>query len=246
MEYQDIYNLQEHVLKKLQEMSDHQFNNSKLCGGTALSRCWLNHRVSYDLDFFLKEGFKAQELLRSFKKNKINYEIKDIVDDNRKANQLHGYIVLNKEKLKVSFVEDSYFDVYNKIKRPFGSLIATTESIDGLYHRKLRTVSGAGSEGDYVDGGRQKARDLFDLFVLSQEYMPIKKFIKSIPYVFPSDAFNNGLISMPWFQLIEELSEIKCDKKYKKALEIDHIQSVLCQEIDAKIIADSLIKKIFK
>jgi len=36
----------------------------KLCGGTALSRFYLQHRISYDLDFFVPEGagFHAQAL----------------------------------------------------------------------------------------------------------------------------------------------------------------------------------------
>ncbi len=47
-----LYQLQEDVLERLQTMGDPQFEQAKLCGGTALARCWLDHRVSYDLDFF--------------------------------------------------------------------------------------------------------------------------------------------------------------------------------------------------
>lgn len=36
-----VYPLQEAVLAGLQAMRDAQFNSAKLCGGTALSRCWL-------------------------------------------------------------------------------------------------------------------------------------------------------------------------------------------------------------
>jgi hypothetical protein len=41
-----LYRLQEDVLGRLQAMADSQFEQAKLCGGTALSRCWLDHRVS--------------------------------------------------------------------------------------------------------------------------------------------------------------------------------------------------------
>jgi predicted nucleotidyltransferase component of viral defense system len=58
-----LYSLQEAVLAKLQAiLEDTQFNRAKLCGGTALSRCWLDHRMSYDLDFFLPYGFSASAI----------------------------------------------------------------------------------------------------------------------------------------------------------------------------------------
>ncbi len=117
----------------------------------------------------------------ALKKAGIAYETKDIVDDPRKANQLHGYVSHQGQRLKVSFVEDAYFEIYPAVKREFGGLIARTEEIRGLYHRKLRTVAGGGSEGDSFEGGRQKARDLFDLHVLSEAFMPIKPFMESLP-----------------------------------------------------------------
>jgi len=64
-----------------------------LCGGTALSRCWLGHRVSYDLDFFLPEGFDARKMATALKDAGISFETRDIVDDLSKANQLHGYAI---------------------------------------------------------------------------------------------------------------------------------------------------------
>ena len=54
-----LYHLQEDVLVRLQQMGDAQFSTAKLCGGTALDRCWLGHRMSWDLDFFLPGGFGA-------------------------------------------------------------------------------------------------------------------------------------------------------------------------------------------
>jgi hypothetical protein len=87
-----LYRLQEDVLGRLQAMADSQFEQAKLCGGTALARCWLDHRVSYDLDFSLPEGFDAAKMAAALKKAGIAHETKDIVDDPRKANQLHGYV----------------------------------------------------------------------------------------------------------------------------------------------------------
>ena len=55
----------------------------------------------------------------------------------------------------------------------------------------------------------QTARDLFDLYVLSQEVMPLRPFMQSLPSAYPAAAFDNGLASMPWFELMDELAKIK-------------------------------------
>ena len=120
MRTEDIYPLQEAVLVRLQSMNHPQLSVAKLCGGTALSRCWLGHRVSFDLDFFLPEGFKAGELAIAMKKTGIDFRTKDIVDDLKKANQLHGYVSHEGRLLKVSFVEDAYFTLFPAVEKSFG------------------------------------------------------------------------------------------------------------------------------
>ena len=235
-----LYPLQEAVLDRLQSMGDLQFNQAKLCGGTALARCWLDHRLSYDLDFFLPYGFRAADMAVALKKKGIVFETKDIVDDPRKANQLHGYVIHHGQRLKVSFVEDAYFETFPAILKAFGKLTVQTEEIPGLYHRKLRTVSGAGADGDSFEGGRQKARDLFDLHVLSSSFMPIRDFMAVLPYPFPSDAFDNGLANMPWFDLMDELEEIVCDPKWNQAKDVGFLQIALYEQIGAKVLFDHL------
>ncbi len=228
-----LYRLQEDVLAALQGLNDEQFAKAKLCGGTALARCWLNHRVSYDLDFFLPEGFDARALSGALKKGGIVLEVADMVDDKLKANQLHGFIVHRGERLKVSFIEDSYYDVYPATVEKLGDSTATTESVEGLYHRKLRTVSGRLSEGSEVVGGRQTARDLFDLYVLSKAHKPVREFMAVVPYAFPSDAFDNGLSSMPWLELAEELQQIRCAPEWEAAKDLAFLQDSLFAEIGA-------------
>lgn len=228
-----LYGLQEGVLAALQSLNDEQFAKAKLCGGTALARCWLNHRVSYDLDFFLPDGFDALALSVALKKGGIEFEVTDIVDDKNKANQLHGFVVHQGDRLKVSIIEDAYFDLYPTTVRKLGVLMVGTESVDGLYHRKLRTVSGRLSEGAEVVGGRQTARDLFDLYVLSRAHKPIREFMATVPYAFPSDAFDNGLSSMPWLELAEELHQIRCAPEWEEAKNMAHLQDSLYAEIGA-------------
>ncbi len=225
--------LQEEVLRQLQGMVSARFDAAKLCGGTALARCWLGHRVSFDLDFFLPEGFRARDLAIDMKKAGIDFATQQIVDDPRIANQLHGHVRIAGEVLNVSFIEDAYFDVFPAVERAFGALRVSTEAIDGLYHRKLRTVSGSAGEGAQVVGGRQKARDLFDLFVLATEYRPIQEFMAQLPYAFPQEAFANGLAGMPWFDLIDEFEQIRCDPKWNAAKDVAHVQNFLFAQIGA-------------
>lgn len=235
-----LYSLQEAVLSRLQSMGDSQFNVAKLCGGTALSRCWMEHRLSYDLDFFLPHGFRAADMSAALKKAGIVYETKDIVDDPRKANQLHGYVIHNGQRLKVSFVEDAYFETFPAVEIAFGGLTVRTEEIPGLYHRKLRAVAGSGAEGDSFEGGRQKARDLFDLHVLSVGFKPIREFMDSLLYAFPSDAFDNGLANMPWFDLMDELEEVVCAKEWNQAKDVMYLQNALFEQIGATTLLDEM------
>lgn len=233
-----LYALQEAVLARLQTLPDSQLALAKLCGGTALSRCWLDHRISYDLDFFFQHGFKAADLAVSLKQAGIAYEATDLVDDPHKANQLHGYVTHEGQQLKVSFVEDAYFELFPALVEPFGALSVRTEEIAGLYHRKLRTVAGNADAGDSFAGGRQTARDLFDLYVLSQTHMPLNAFMASLPYPFPSAAFGNGLANMPWFDLMDELAEIICDSRWKQAKDIACLQNALFEQIGAAVFSD--------
>ena len=235
-----LYPLQDAVLAGLQAMGDPQFNKSKLCGGTALSRCWMQHRLSFDLDFFLPHGFKAAGMATALKKSGIVFETKDIVDDPRKANQLHGYVRHNGQSLKVSFIEDAYFETFPAVEMAFGGLSVRTEEIPGLYHRKLRTVAGSGAHGESFEGGRQTARDLFDLYVLSSSFMSIKDFMVSLPYAFPSDAFDNGLANMPWLRLMDELEEIVCNPKWKHAKDVAFLQEALYAQIGAASVLDEM------
>ncbi|MDP2171220.1 MAG: nucleotidyl transferase AbiEii/AbiGii toxin family protein [Rhodocyclaceae bacterium] len=236
---EEIYPLQEAVLLRLQSLSHPQLSVAKLCGGTALSRCWLGHRVSFDLAFFLPEGFKAGELAVAMKNAGIDFRTKDIVDDLKKANQLHGYASHEGRLLKVSFVEDAYFTLFPAVEKSFGGGLVRTEEIPGLYHRKLRTVAGQGSEGDSFEGGRQTARDLFDLYVLSQAFKPLAEFIESLPYAFPSAAFNNGLASMPWYDLADELGEIICADEWAHAKDVAFLQNALYGQIGAVLVDDA-------
>ena len=209
--------------------------SAKLLGGTALARCYLKHRVSYDLDFFLPEGFDPNELAVSMKAAGIRAKPLEIVKDASKANQWHGFLVLPEGNLKVSFIQDSYYDVFAAVNKNLDGILVKTETVEGLFHRKLLTVSHPSPDGKTATGGRQTARDLFDLWVLSQAVMPIRKLIASLPYDYPEDAFIDGLDGMPWFDLSSDLAATLANKKWAAGKDVEIVRKYLYAQFGIKI-----------
>ncbi len=78
----------------------------------------------------------------------------------------------------------------------------------------------------------------FDPYVLSRKVMPIRPFIGSLPYAFPAAAFENGLVSMPWFDLLDELAEIICDPEWERARDVEFLQNALYLEIGANAVSE--------
>jgi Nucleotidyl transferase AbiEii toxin, Type IV TA system len=232
-DFAPLLDAQEALIERLNSLGDAQFLAAKLCGGTALSRCYMQHRLSYDLDFFFPQGFDAQKLARVMLQAEVGFETHTLVDDPHKANQLHGFALWQGQTVKLSFIEDAYFETFPAVEKSLGKQTVRTERIDGLYHRKLRTVSGSVAAGDEVVGARQTARDLFDLYVLSKAHMPIRTFMASLPYAFPTAAFDNGLVSMPWFELMDELRELVVDEQWRLGTDVHELQTHLFNEIGA-------------
>jgi len=66
--YQRLYKFQDQVLKVIQQC-DTEFY---LPGGTALSRCYLDHRYSDDLDFFVNFSSTFEKQTNKIKKHLIS------------------------------------------------------------------------------------------------------------------------------------------------------------------------------
>jgi Nucleotidyl transferase AbiEii toxin, Type IV TA system len=197
----------------LQKIGGVQFDRPiLLCGGTALARAYLHHRVSYDLDFFIGGRFDVNHLIRMLKAHTIpltNTGIEDGTGDF--APQLFGWIPLHGVDLKVSFIEDSYFDMFPTEQKIIGGIPVLVDSLSGLYHRKIRTITGNGNS-DVPTDGRQTARDLFDLYALDALVEPIPSFIRSINAQganVSEKALALGLSQMPWHALLEEFEQIE-------------------------------------
>lgn len=209
----------------------------KLCGGTALSAFYLHHRLSYDLDFFLPK-FSPEHALKAMKDAGATIRTLDLVSRAGEAVQLHLQVKAGTNWIKVSFIEDAYYDLFPAVPQTLGDVAVFTESIDGLYHRKLRTIVGHITEGEEPEGHRQTARDLFDLWVLTQAHMPILPFIETLPYDFPVEALKNGISDMPWFDLIPEFKELSAADGWKDGCDVEVVRNTLLGSLGMKDLGD--------
>jgi predicted nucleotidyltransferase len=152
-----------------------------LAGGTALSVFYFHHRESYDLDLFSREFSRdrAKEIIRDLSKA-TGRVIK--LDKEQNKNGLIRMVVCflyitKEETLKIDFVEDSQ-ELLKPIKIVDGIPVL---SIEDIYIRKILAVCGSSETLDMTGrkmfkGGRQEARDFFDLYFLSATFMPLSKF----------------------------------------------------------------------
>ena len=199
-----------------------------LAGGTALARYYLKHRVSYDLDFFIGHAFSPERLAIKLGLIGIHLSDIDMQSDGKWANQLHAYTNLDGQIIKISFIEDLYVDMWPHQK--FGT--AFTEEIGGLYHRKLRTISGNGY-GKEITGARQTARDLFDVFILNNQIQSIEEFLAEANAHganFPVDALCANLLAMPWIDLMGEFENLELLSPYDKFSLIGDVKSALVKQ----------------
>jgi Nucleotidyl transferase AbiEii toxin, Type IV TA system len=213
---------------------------AKLCGGTALTRFHFQHRLSYDLDFFVPEGFDSQALINRLA-GSVPMSNLEITHDPIKADQLHFTLMVADAPVKVSFIEDMYDDLFPLIDSNLvvGGVAIKTEPVEGLYHRKLRTVVGwADVDATQPAGGRQTARDMFDLYVLSKSHLPIRTMIEQLPYAFATTAFEDGIANMPWYDLMHELSETVAAPRWIEGKNVEVLRNHLLAEIGMTDIAD--------
>ncbi len=228
-ETSDLYPLQDQILAKVFEhQNEWGIPNVILCGGTALARCYLDHRISYDLDFFIPSHFSAERLLQKAGRSGLILVDATVEEGDKYVTQIHAYTKVNRELIKLSFIEDVYEGMWNSIN--INGI--QTETVQGLYHRKLRTVTGSG-HGEQTQGSRQNARDLFDLYVLHKSVEPISKFIKQINRGganLPITPFCANIITMPWMDLMEEFDRLVISDEYSNTDFFREIRVTLVDE----------------
>jgi len=221
MAYTRLYKQQDKILKKIFDIEKDLFPGARviLVGGTALARCYLQHRASYDLDFFVNARFDPVVVQRRLSNARVKLRMVEFVNDQMFAAELHGVADVDGEPLRISIVEDIYADMF-----PVKTVDdIRTEAIEGLYHRKIRTITGSGegvasSTGRTVQAGaRQTARDLFDLYVLSKEIKPLLEFVREINRHgagVPESLLISGLRKVRWMELMDEFEMLEVAERY--------------------------------
>ena len=145
-----LYPLQDKIL---QLFADNNIGHY-LTGGTALSRAYLNHRYSDDLDFFLnndpvfeKEADRAIALLQN------NFQ--EINIDNRQLGFRRIFVNENDLQLKLDFVNDVEYHLNGFEKT---NLYFKTDNPLNILSNKISALN------------RQSAKDIADIIEISRNY----------------------------------------------------------------------------
>lgn len=168
-----------------------------LCGGTALELYYLHHRFSVDLDFFspqysLKE---INKLVNEFKEYSRVIKLESEFVAKGRA-QVRFYTILVKgadRPLKIDFVEDVVFE--NPAIKKFNKV--PVYSAENIYLQKILAITGIefieDDTGRLRSQGRNKARDVFDLYMLSKKICELHIFLRK-----QSHQIKRGIVH--WYQ----------------------------------------------
>lgn len=211
-----------------------------LCGGTALSLFYFNHRESEDLDFFTQTfSFdRVQAIVNDLKKDlKCSIELKaENISEKQKTKIMIFNVFQGEDAIKVDFVQD-VLPVIGTFKREYDGNIL---SLEDIYVRKIYAASGLRMGMDDTGalqfaGGRQEAKDLFDLYYLSTKFLRLSEFVNT----YCGQALKEGIIR--WFRQFDRmqmkigLSEIRTDQKIEfRNIDRhfdDEIKKILLREI---------------
>lgn len=149
--FKQLYPLQDVTLKVIAEAD----SNFYLTGGTALSRYYLHHRFSDDLDFFLN---LAKDFSEQTEKclEKLRQEFGEDLEENIKGDSFMRCFVNREDTtLKIEFVNDVLFRVDMPIHT---NLYIRTDSIENIISNKTCALS------------RNEAKDLADIWYITQNF----------------------------------------------------------------------------
>lgn len=148
-----LYPLQDKVL----ELAEKAGTAFYLTGGTALSRAWLQHRYSDDLDFFLNsdDAFTAEtgkmfDVLHSAFGNKLQR----LTD----SSNFHRWVIDEEDIiLKIEFINDVAF---RKGKPTKTELFFQTDTIENIASNKISALS------------RNEPKDIADILFIEKKFSP--------------------------------------------------------------------------
>lgn len=220
--------------KDLLGLVTRKYSELYLVGGTAMSLLY-NHRISEDLDFFSQNYSQKlyREVVRLIRKER-GYRFTLIGEETREKYvnmAVYEFEISQELILKIDFVSD-YVPL---IKPRQANGIA---SMDDIYYRKILAVVGwkAGESlaGKTLAGGRQKTKDLFDVYYLSQHF---EKLHDWFPVYFDRSAYErltSWYLSIPKQKVMMELLDLVdgCDTRAVFA----HLDEEIIHELNRRYV----------
>lgn len=211
MENHPLIQAQRQILKRVAK----EYPQVYLVGGTAINLLY-RHRVSEDLDFFTQDySSKLHREIVATIKRKTGFKYHLIEEEKRRKYlpmAVYEFQVGRDLVLKVDFVKD----VADLIRPQNKNGIA---NIEDIYYRKMLAVIGwkvgESKVGRALAGGRQKTKDVFDIFYLSTH---VKHLSQWFPHYFDQNAYERltaWYFSIPKQKTIMELLDLipDCDTK---------------------------------
>lgn len=203
------------VQKKVLNLVAEEYPQVYLVGGTAISLLY-NHRISADLDFFTQNySSKLHREIAAFIKRKTGFKYRLIEEEKRKrylSMAVYEFQVGKDMILKADFVRDVADLLGPRNKNGIAN-------IEDIYYRKMLAVigwkAGESKVGRALAGGRQKTKDLFDVFYLSTYVKPLSQWF---PSYFDQNAYERltaWYLSIPKQKAVMELLDLVpgCDTK---------------------------------
>lgn len=157
----------EKAQKKILGLVIGEYPQVYLVGGTAISLLY-HHRVSEDLDFFTQTySAKLHKGIAGFIGKKTGLRIVLVDEEKRKRYVQMAVYECHVAKnliLKIDIVKDPDRALQPRQQNGIASM-------EDIYYRKMRAIigwkAGQSDTGRMLPGGRQKTKDLYDVFFLS-------------------------------------------------------------------------------
>jgi len=229
-----------HIPQKVLHALAGNVDDHYLAGGTALSISYFQHRESYDVDLFTKE-FSLERVFHIIKDLEAACNAKaerggEQLRDGAAKMLIYKIIFGDGSVCKVDFVED-LFDLLKPLRMIEGINVL---SLEDIYLRKIYSVSGyvksqSITGQDIMTGGRQEAKDLYDLYCLSHISMPLSAFATE----YGDAAMRESLVR--WFSTYDRM-QMKMgllDLKTSRQIDARLIEEHFEREVD-KLLSDEI------
>ena len=200
--YQNIlYPLQDKILRVIEKLPVDFY----LTGETALSRAYLNHRYSDDLDFFVNQNSNFEKqvelILNSVKNERIELEIAVTGESFTRV-----FVHQNEAVLKMDFVNDIPYRTGTPVPT---KLFSKTDTIANILSNKLTALS-RHSEKDVVDMVFIALNYEYDWIEIFKEASEKDMWINAVEAAKILDSFPlNKLDEINWIVPPEDLNSFK-------------------------------------